>query len=256
MKFSKPLFGASCAILATIAVPATAQAGDVDWSLGVDAVTQYVFRGVSLADDAIQPYVEASVGNFTVGAWASSGFGANSELYGDEIDFYFGYSVPLEGDISLDLGGTYYHYPQGGGLLDTDGGGAGSYEVSASVGFGAVPLAPSASAYYDFTLEAFTLEGGIGHSLPLGDLTTVDLGLTVGHVEADGGADYQWGHASAGVSYPLTDAASVSFSANYVVNSEDNTLNFDTFGGPNGTEFAAATSDKLLWLGAGISTSF
>ncbi|MGB6230673.1 MAG: TorF family putative porin [Litorimonas sp.] len=257
MKTIHTRLGASVLILAGLAAtPAAAQDVDVSWTLGVDAVSQYVFRGVSLADDAIQPYVEASVGNFTVGAWASSGFGANSELYGDEIDLYVGYSVPLEGSLSLNLGGTYYHYPQGGGLFETEGGSAGSYEVSAALGFGEVALAPSLAAYYDFTLEAFTLEGALGHSVGFGEKNSFDMGLTVGHVEADGGGDYQWGHASVGISRPINEIASVALSANYVLNSEDNTLDVDTFVAPGGIEFAAATDDDLFWFGLGISAGF
>ena len=138
-------------------------------ALALTSSRQYVFRGVSLADDAVQPYVEASYGNFTVGGWFSTGIGANSVFAGDEFDLYAGYSVPLDSSISLDLGATYYHYPQGGDFFETDDGGTGSYEVSASVGFGDVPLAPSVSAYYDFTLEAFTVEGAVGHSVPFGE---------------------------------------------------------------------------------------
>lgn len=255
MKFSKPLFGASCAILAALSAPVTAQAGDVDWSIGTDFVTEYVFRGVSLGGNSVQPYVEVSKGNFTAGAWFSTQVGSGSELSADEVDFYAGYSVPLDGSISLDLGATYYHYPQTGALFATDNGAAGTYEVSASVGFDA-PFAPSISAYYDLTIEAFTLEGAVGHSAPLGDKQSADFGLTVGLVDGDG-FSYEWATASAAVSHAITDAASIYLGANFTLNSDDNTLNLDKFANPNtGTAFLAATSDNLLWFGTGISTSF
>ena len=244
MKLSKSLLGASGALLATLSVPTVAQAGDVDWSLGVDYVTEYVFRGASLGADSIQPYVEASKGNFTAGIWASTGAGEGSAAAGDEIDFYVGYSVPLEGSVSLDLGATYYHYPQGGGFLGTDNGGTGSYEVSAAFGFGDVPLAPSIAAYYDFTLEAFTLEGGVGHSVSVGEKQGLDFGLTVGAVDGDG-FSYEWATGSVALSHPLTDAASVYVGANYTLNSED-VLDFN----------ALTQRDELLWFGTGISTSF
>ncbi|MGB3457501.1 MAG: TorF family putative porin [Litorimonas sp.] len=240
-------FSASAAILSlaatgAIATPAAAQ--DVDWSIGVDYVTEYVFRGASLGADSIQPYVEASVGNFTVGAWASTAFGEGSAAAADEIDFYAGYSVPLEGPLSLDLGVTYYHYPQGGGLLETDNGGTGSYEFSAAVGFGEVPLAPSLAAYYDVTLENFTVEGAIGHSVGFGEKNGLDLGLTVGLVDGDG-FSYEWATASVALPFAISDSASVYVGANYTLNSDD-ALDFN----------ALNPRDELLWFGTGISTSF
>jgi uncharacterized protein (TIGR02001 family) len=239
----------AAALLCATAIAPTAYAQDAELSVstGIDFVSQYVFRGVSFGDDSVQPYVEASYGNFTVGGWFSTAIGANSIAAGDEFDLYVGYSVPLEGSISLDLGATYYHFPQGGDFFETNDGAAGTYEVSASVGFGEVPFAPSITAYYDFTLEAFTLEGGVGHSVALGDAQSLDLGLTVGLVDADGGS-YEWGQASAAVSHAFTDDVAAYIGANYALNSED-VLDFDSIinGDPKGSMF---------WLGTGISAGF
>ena len=236
------LLGASA-----ISPAAFAQDSELSVSTGVDFVSQYVFRGTTLADDAVQPWAEASYGNFTVGGWFSTGIGENSILASDEFDLYAGYSVPLNSSISLDLGATYYHYPQGGSFFETDNGVAGSYEVSASVGFGEVPLAPSVSAYYDFTLESFTLEGSAGHSFALSENNAFDLGLTVGLVDGDG-FSYEWATASASVSHGFTDDVSVYVGANYTLNSED-LLDFDSAleGNPQG---------DLFWVGTGISAGF
>ena len=235
-------------LCATAIAPATyAQDAELSVSTGVDFVSQYVFRGVSLADDAVQPYVEASYGNFTVGGWFSTAIGANSVAAGDEFDLYVGYSVPLDSSISLDLGATYYHYPQGGDFFETKDGGAGTYEVSAAVGFGDVAFSPTVSAYYDLTLEAFTLEGGIGHSVPLGEAQSLDLGLAVGLVDGDG-FSYEWGTATAAVSHAFTEDVSAYIGANFALNSED-VLDFDSAlnGDPKGSMF---------WLGTGISAGF
>ena len=244
----KHLTLAAALLCATAMAPAAyAEDAELSVSTGVDFVSQYVFRGVSLADDAVQPYVEASYGNFTVGGWFSTGIGANSIVAGDEFDLYAGYSVPLDSSISLDLGATYCHYPQGGDFFETKNGGAGSYEVSAAVGFGEVPLAPTVAAYYDFTLEAFTLEGGVGHSVEIGDAQSLDLGLTVGLVDGDG-FSYEYGQASAAVSHAFTDDVSAYIGANFALNSED-ALDFDSIinGDPKGSMF---------WLGTGISAGF
>ena len=241
----------AAALLAATAFAPTAFAQDSELSVstGVDFVTQYVFRGTSLADNAVQPYAEVSYGDFTVGGWFSTGVGENSIFAADEFDLYAGYSVPLDSSISLDLGATYFHYPQSGGFFSTNDGASGSYEVSASVGFGEVPLSPSITGYYDFTLKNFTLEGSIGHSIPFGGSQSFDLGLTVGLVEGDDGFDYQWGTASASVAHAFTDDVSAYVGANYTLNSED-FLDFDR------ALFGSGPKDNLFWFGTGVSAGF
>jgi len=250
---SAALLSASC-LFAHSAFAADIGGNEVTVSLGTDYVTEYVFRGVSLADDAIQPYAELGIGNFSVGIWASTGIGENSELAGDEIDLYAGYGFDLSDSLSGSVGITYYHYPQGGSLFGTDGGNTGSYEVNAGVALDSV-LSPSVTAYYDFTFESFTLEGGLGHSLAMSDKTSLDLGLTAGLVDVDGG-DYQYGNASAGVSFAITDDAALSVTANYTINSEDDVLGFSGGTTPAGTGFAFTDRDNLFWGGIGLSTSF
>ena len=229
-----------------LALTATANAEDVSVSTSVDYVSDYVFRGVSLADSAVQSGVEASLGAFTAGAWFSTGVGDTSITAGDEIDLYASYSFSLSDLVSTDVGITYYHYPQGGSLFETDGGGAGTYEIYTSFGFD-LPLSPSASAYYDLTLKAFTLEGGVSHSIPTSDKTSFDLGASVGLVDGDG-FSYEYGSASASLGYSLTDDVSVYLGATYALNSDD-MLNFEK-------TLAGNPKDNLLFFGAGISAGF
>ena len=245
----KNLTLAAALLVATAIAPtAFAQDSEISVSTGVDYVGEYVFRGVSFAGAAVQPYAEASVGNFTVGGWFSTAIGEDSIAAGDEFDLYAGYSVPLDSSISLDLGATYYHFPQGGSFLSTNDGGSGSYEVSAAVGFGDVPLSPSLSAYYDFTFEAFTVEGAIGHSIAIGESQSFDLGLTVGHVEVSGGS-YDWGTASASVGHAFTDDVSAYVGANYSINS-DRLLDFGE------TVDTGLSQKNHLWFGTGVSAGF
>ena len=240
----------AAALLCATAFASSAHAQDSELSVttGFDYASQYVFRGISFSDDAIQPLVEATYGNFTLGGWGSIAIGENSPVAGDEFDLYFGYSVPLDSSISLDIGGTYYHFPQGGDFFETEGGAAGTYEVNASLGLGELPLAPSVTGYYDFTLEAFTLEGSAGHSLALGESNSLDLGLTLGLVDGTDGFSYEWGTASAAVSHAFTDDVSAYIGANFTVNSED-VLDFAEIidGNPQG---------DLFWVGTGISAGF
>jgi len=242
----KKLLLGSVALLAATTAPMAAQAGDVSVSTSIDYTTDYVFRGVSLADTAIQPGVEVSAGDFTVGAWFSTGVGDTSILAGDEVDLYASYSFALSDTISTDVGVTYYHYPQGGSLFSTNDGGSGTYEVFASMGFDTA-LAPSVSVYYDLTLEALTLEGGVGHSFPAGDKTSFDLGATVGLVDGDG-FSYEYGSASASLGYAFTDAVSAYVGANFALSSEDS-LNYKKI-------LQGGGEDNLLFFGAGIAAGF
>lgn len=264
MNIKKTILGASCANIAltslaltSLTVTTPAYAGDVNWSLGTDLVSEYVFRGASLGTESVQPFVEVSTGNFTAGAWFSTQVGSSSELSADEVDLYASYSVPLDGPITVDLGATYYHYPQTGALFATDDGAAGTYEFSIGLGLSEdTPLSPSVAAYYDVTLEAFTLEGAVGHSVGFGEKQGADLGLTVGLVDGDG-FSYQWATASAALTHSITDDASIYIGANFTLNSDDNTLDLEKFADPvSGTAFLSATDDTLLWFGTGISTSF
>lgn len=224
----------------------------------INSVSEYVFRGVSLGGSSLQPSTEISTDiGITVGVWYSAGLGADSSVQADEIDLYASYSLPLEGFISAEVGGTYYHYPQSGALFETEGGRAGSYEVYGSVGLNDVPLSPVATVYYDFTLESLTLEGSVGHSLNLPrEGWSADLGLTVGHVDFDNSFDYQWGTATVALNKDITDNIDFFLSGNFTVNSEDNTLGFDREVSNTGFEFATRDSDTQFWFGTGLSVSY
>lgn len=230
----KKIILSSVVAVSAAAASTTAFAGDeISISTSIDYVTEYVFRGVSLEDSAIQPGVEVSLGDFTVGAWASAGFGEDSLQDTDELDLYAGYGFSLSDSISASVGATYYTYPD---ASDT-------FEVSFGLGFDTA-LAPSVTAYYDFDLEAFTLEGGLGHSLATGEKTALDLGVTAGLVDGDG-FSYEYGQVSASLGYGFTDDVSAYVGANYVLSSED-TLGFTK----------TTPKDNLLWLGVGIAAGF
>ncbi len=241
------------------AAPALAQDDDgISITSNADSVSEYVFRGVSLGGASLQPSTEISTDfGLSVGGWYSAGFGSDSSVQADELDLYVNYSLPLDGGLSVDVGGTYYHYPQFGSLFETEDGAAGSYEVYGSVGLSDLPLSPAATVYYDFTLENLTFEGSVGHSFDLPrDGWSADLGLTAGLVEPDEGSGYEWGTATIAANKAVTDAISFYVSGNFTVNSEDNTLGFDREVLANGLEVATLDSSTLFWFGTGLSVGF
>ncbi len=244
----KLIIGSVALSMATL-VPAAAQAGDISVSTSIDYASEYVFRGVSFQRGSVQPGIEISKGDFTLGAWSAVGLGETSFAAIDEFDIYGSYGFGLSDLISGSVGFTLYHFPDtAGGLFDF--GGASTFEVNAGLALDTA-LAPSVTAYYDFDLEAFTLEGNVSHSVPVAEKTSLDLGLTAAFVTTNGPGDYEYGLASAALSYAVSDNVSAYIGGNYSLSSED-TLQFKVDGNGNGF----TDSDNLFWYGAGVSTSF
>ncbi len=229
-------------------------AGDnISVSASVDYVTEYVFRGTTLAGDAFQPGAEISVGNFTAGIWASNASGKESITFADEIDLYAGYSFDLADKWSADVGATLYHYPQSGGLFDIGASKAGTFEPYVSLSYDA-PLSPGVSAYYDVNLKAFTLEGSAGYSFQLADKTSFDIGGAAGLVSVKGGGDYQYGSLSGNLTYAFTDTTSVYAGVKGGVSSA-NTFTDTSFDLLDPSTIHAPDKSSI-WFGVGIASGF
>lgn len=104
--------------LALIASPVAAQVGVVDpitLSGGVNIVSDYNSRGISLSDNdiAIQPTVTLThESGFYVGAWGTNT--ADTPRYGNiEVDLYGGYGTEIASGTDLDVGLYYYYFPKG-----------------------------------------------------------------------------------------------------------------------------------------------
>ncbi|WP_017932407.1 TorF family putative porin [Robiginitomaculum antarcticum] len=239
-------------IAAAFALAAPASAQDVSWTASIDFNSEYVFRGFGLGAESIQPGIEASIGGFTFGAWASTGIGEESIINADEIDLYGGYAFDLSPTTSLDIGATLYHYPQAGDVFDIGRNDASTFELYAGLGF-AVPLDPSVYVYYDTSLETLTAEGAVSYSFPTGPSTSIDLSGALGAVEPDQGDGYQYGTIGAALSYAVTDNASLYASLNGSVASEDNFLDYEDF---LANPLTAQFDSNTVWYGFGVSSSF
>ena len=88
---------------------------DFTFSGYVQGVTDYRFRGLSLSggDFAVQGTINLNHSSgFYVGTWASSL--EDSAVFGStEVDIYGGWTGPLGGGITADVGVLYYAYPNG-----------------------------------------------------------------------------------------------------------------------------------------------
>lgn len=225
----------------------------VEYSMSTDYVSEYVFRGTTLAGDAVQPGFEVSVNNLTAGAWASIAIGEGSNNFSDEIDVYASYSFDVSSKISADIGGTYYYYPEAGDFFDVGANDAGTLEAYGQFSLDA-PLSPSTSIYYDVNLDTLTVEGSVSQDIFSRNKASFGVSATGGVVESDTGLDYQYGAITGELSYQLTNKASVYTSANYGLSSENTftDTNFD----PNIAATIDPADDSGAWVSFGLRSSF
>ncbi|MDQ8183991.1 hypothetical protein [Pelagicoccus sp. SDUM812002] len=201
---------ATLATAAGLVSAANITAQEVTYSVSYGVESEYVFRGVEIASESLQGSIEATYGDGYLGLWASEAlddFGSDTS----EFDLYGGWGYALNDDVTLDFGGTIYHYPD---FSDE------TFEAFIGAAFDTA-LAPSLYAFYDFDLDAFTLEGGIGHSVAVNDVSSVDLGLTAGYVDFDNGGHYAYYGATADYVYKLSETTDVSVGVRYSSNDKD-----------------------------------
>jgi uncharacterized protein (TIGR02001 family) len=174
-------------------------------TLDVTYVNNYVFRGTLLAEDSIQPSVEATYGDFYAGVWYSDDVNATAL---SETDLYVGYNLAINETFSADLGVTRYIYD----------GSSGADSTEVFVGVKAdVLLSPSVYYYYDFDRDVSSYIGSIGYSLPIAKVgLSVDLSASYGYVQIPGdGQDYSYWGVGAAVPYKLSETATLTAALNY-----------------------------------------
>ena len=87
-------------------------------SIGADVVSRYIWRGVDFGNSpAVQPALELSAGDFTVGSCGSYSIGKSDSGFGglNEHDLYLSYNF---GPVSI--GVTDYYYPGAAGFFTFD----------------------------------------------------------------------------------------------------------------------------------------
>jgi hypothetical protein len=263
----------ACGVL--LALPQRDAAAQAEVGAQLDLFSSYVWRGVTLTNKPVaQPdlWVSFPGGNasITIGGWSSIDLGKYDDPENDisqsgglssfnyaEFDPYAEVSFTT-GKASITGGVVGYIYPNDldeatNGGLDSE---SNTWEAYGTVGFD-VPLAPELSIYYDFDkVSGAYFEGGVSHSLALGESHTLDLGGLVGFNLGQGFSeddesfnfdDDGMTHAdfSAGVS--LTAGA---FSITPVLHLQVNVDEATKFHSPTGDG-----SDVKLWGGVSIGWS-
>ena len=104
------------------------------------------------------------------------------------------------GDMSVDLGATYYYYPDPTA-------GEGTLEFGIGLGTCAGPIDLSLGLYYDIDLVAAYYEVGAATSFDLTDTMAVDVGGAIGNADGDTLTALTF---TIGVPITLSDSASLS----------------------------------------------
>jgi hypothetical protein len=193
-----------------------AQSSALSVTADISYVSEYVFRGNSLADDSIQPSVKATYGDFYASVWNSNDLNSDGV---NETDLTAGYGYKLSDSIKLDVGVIRYLY-EGQSANDST-----ELYVGASVD---TILKPSFYAYFDNEAQnagVATYTASIGHSVALSVIgSSLDLSALVGFVNAYDNEEYVYGVISAAIPYKLSENATLTVGVDYIANDDDNNV--------------------------------
>jgi hypothetical protein len=143
-------------------------------------VSQYMFRGLRLSGGGVQPAVEATAGDLTLGAWSNWPFDGDKvpDSSNPEIDLYGSYAFALSKEANVAPGFTLYWFPD----APTN---AGFYKntfepnIALNYTFQGVKLTPK--FYYDMVLDGPTYELTATCAVPLKDFgSELDFIATAG----------------------------------------------------------------------------
>lgn len=200
-------------------LPPIAEAETGEWSLTTAVVSRYMFRGVRVGGESLQPSLDYARGAFAAGLWSSVGLANQASGDSDpEADFYGMYSFGNDsGTWSVTPGINVYTYPD---AERADGLYRATFEPSLAVSaiVGGIRFTPT--LYHDLTLRGTTAELTAEFAVPLTSLGT-ELGFTAtvgtykwNSVTADASPrEKNWGdYWSAGVALPYQVGARSSVS--------------------------------------------
>lgn len=211
--------------LATVATCGIARA-QYSLSLDLTFASDYVFRGVQLADNTLHPSLEFGYDDFYAGVWAATPIDNRSSAgYIDEYDLYVGYGWALSDTMQLDAGVTHYYYPEANSTT----------EGYVGLNFDLEGFTPGVYVYRDIDLDTWTYQLNLGYSMPLETAgTSLDLSAFVGRVDPDDFVHYTYYGASAVMPFALNDNTTLSVGLHYAHNDLGPTIENDHFFGTVG----------------------
>jgi uncharacterized protein (TIGR02001 family) len=166
---------AGSAMLAQSSGPSSSYKVSADFTYAND----YVFRGIKQAGNSFQPSIEVTVDDFYVGFWTNQPI---TKHQNNELDIYAGYKQQITDSLQLDVIATYYWYPEASTALGQT---KKTYEAGVGVTYNFRGISASVYGYYDFRLEATTLQASAGYSFPIEPLgISLDYNVYLGTVSA------------------------------------------------------------------------
>lgn len=210
---------ATTIFLGGAALTASAEEEAPSADLSVSLLSKYVWRGYELSDDSIviQPSMTVGYKGFGFNLWGNLDTDQDMALYGvdggnwNETDMTLSYDGSA-GMVGYGVGYIYYGLD---GAADTQ-------EIYASIGLDTI-AAPSLTIYRDFDeYEGWYVNLAVGHSFPITDAISLDVGGHVSYLAADDAAtladpddptneysDFHDGQISISATIPITELISV-----------------------------------------------
>jgi hypothetical protein len=230
---------------------------DVEFGLGADFLSKYVWRGQNLVDGwVLQPLVTAGCKGFTGSAWGNFDLTEENNNKGEftEVDLTLDYSAAFPGleALGYSVGFIYYDFPVTGGADDT-------FEIYYGLTLDTI-ASPSVTIYHDVDeADGTYISLGVAHTLENAieiapdTPVSIDLGATLGWGSAAYNKFY-WGLDDSklndlvlSASFPLQVAGwTVAPRIDYITLVSDNIRRTDAYG---------KDSDFFV-VGAGISKRF
>lgn len=190
----------------------------------------YVFRGMKLADNSLQPSIKYSSDLFYAGVTSNAPLDRGYEL---KLDYYAGHNFILTKNWSLDAGATLYTYPG----LDTPGADRNTIEPYLGLKGSLGVVGSGSYVYYDFTLKAFTAQQTFSYTIASDSRTTFSLLATIGHVAPDAGPNYTYGGFGATVAFKLFDRATLNLGGQYAAHDMHRMIDGNHFWGTVGLTY-------------------
>lgn len=221
MKFKTTIIAATATalFLGGTALTASAEMEAPSADLSVSLLSKYVWRGYELSKDSIviQPSMTVGYKGFGFNLWGNLDTDQDEGLFGtdggnwNETDMTLSYDGSA-GMVGYSLGYIYYGLD---GAVDTQ-------EIYAGVSLDTI-AAPSLTIYRDFDeYEGWYVNLAVGHSFPITDAISLDVGGHVSYLAADDAAtladpndptseysDFHDGQISISATIPLTELISV-----------------------------------------------
>ncbi|EDY82908.1 hypothetical protein VDG1235_2531 [Verrucomicrobiia bacterium DG1235] len=212
---------------------ATINAQEIEVSATAGFESEYIFRGVQIADESIQASIEGTYGDGYFGLWANESI-EDYDRNASEYDLYAGWGYAIDDTFTADFGATVYYYPDAEGDDST-------FEAYAGISAD-VELAPSLYVYYDFDLEVLTLEASVSKSYKVDEKSSIELGAGIGYAEEDS-SDFSYAY--------------YSFNADYVYTFQDNlTASIGVRASGNDLDEVYTVKGDNIWGGVSFSYGF